>query len=94
MPSTQEKQVRTGALAQQWVPARGEDQQAEQAAGASDSLEVAELRRRYQAMEGALQDVLVLGEMGDTLTQLMQTRGHGEVVGMINSGSQLAPVSK
>ena len=46
MPGTQEKQVRAGELAQQWLPARhpGEDQQAKQAAG-SDSQEMAELKR-------------------------------------------------
>ena len=47
---------------------------------------VAEERRRSQAMEGALKDVLTMGEGAGMLAKLMQARGHGEVVGMIASG--------
>jgi hypothetical protein len=51
------------------LPARhpGEDQQAKQAAG-SDSQEMAELRRRSQAMEDALRDVMSIGEGGSMVT--------------------------
>ena len=51
--------------------------------------EVAELRRKNQAMEGALKDVLAMGEGAGTLAMLMQARGHEGVVGMITSGDVL-----
>ena len=40
-------------------------------------------------MEGALKDVLTMGDGADTLTRLMQARGHEGVVGMITSGGVL-----
>ena len=89
MPGTHEKQARPGILAQQqavqWMPARHpcEDPHF---GGANDSQEVAEERRRSQAMEAALKDVLTKGEGAGMLAKFMQARGHGEVVGMIASG--------
>ena len=50
-----------------------------------------ELVKRSQMLEEALRDVLAT----DTnLTGYVQAKGHSEVVGTINSGSQMAPVSK
>ena len=40
-------------------------------------------------MEGALKDVLTMGEGAGTLARLMQARGHEGVVGMITSGGVL-----
>jgi hypothetical protein len=96
MPGTGEKQVRTGELAQQWLPVRhpGEGQQAKQAAG-SDSQEMAELRRRSQAMEAALRDVMLMGEEGASMvTQLMLGKGHNEVVGIMTAGGALPSEAK
>ena len=96
MPGTGEKQVRTGELAQQWLPVRhpGEGQQAKQAAG-SVSQEMAELRRRSQAMEAALRDVMLLGGEGASMvTQHMLEKGHSGVVGIITSGGELPSEAK
>ena len=100
MPSTQEKQARPGVLTQQGGARSNATQ--EWMAGSSLSparhlettsadQEVAELRRRNQAMEGALKDVPTMGEGAGTLSQLMQARGHEGVVGMITSGGVLPP---
>ena len=96
MPGTQGKQVRAGELAQQWLSARhpGEGQQAKKAAG-SDSQEMAELRRRSQAMEAALRDVMLLGGEGASMvTQHMLEKGHSGVVGIITSGGELPSEAK
>ena len=84
MPSTQQRQVRAGALAKQ----------DKQAAGDSDNQEVAELRRRNHAMEDALRDVMSSGEGGSMMTQLMLGKGHSEVVGIIAAGGATPSVSK
>ena len=96
MPSTQEKQVRTGALAQQWLPARhpGEDQQAKQVAGDSDNQEVAELKRRNQAMEDALRCVVATDESTGMMQKFLQEKGHSEVVGIITAGGATPSVTK
>ena len=52
---------------------------------------VGELVKRSQMLEEALRDVLATGT---NLTGYLQAKGHIEVVGMINSGSQMTPVSK
>ena len=96
MPGTGEKQARAGELAQQWLPVRhpGEGQQAKQAAG-SDSQEMAELRRRSQAMEAALRDVMLIGGEGASMvTQHMLGKGHSGVVGIITSGGELPSEAK
>jgi hypothetical protein len=95
MPGTQERQVRAGELAQQWLPARhpGGDQQARQAAG-SDSQEMAELKRVNQAMGVALRDVMSIGEGSSMVTQLMLGKGHDEVVGIITAGGALPSVAE
>jgi hypothetical protein len=80
MPSTQEKQVRTGALAQQG--GTGPE-------GTSVEQEVAELRKKSQAMEGALKDIMTEGDGAGMLIRFMQARGHEGVVGMITSGGVL-----
>jgi hypothetical protein len=96
MPSTQEKQVRAGALAQQWLPARhpGEVQQAKQAAGDSDNQEMAELKRRNQAMEDALRCVISTDESTGMMEKFMQSKGHSEVVGIITAGGAMPSVTK
>ena len=96
MPGTQEKQARPGVLAQQggagsnvtqeWM-ANNSLSPAQHLGSTSVDQEVAELRRKNQAMEGALKDVLTMGEGAGTLTRLMQARGHEGVVGMITSGA-------
>ena len=80
MPSTQEKQVRTGVLAQQG--GTGPE-------GTSVEQEVAELRKKSQAMEGALKDIMTEGDGAGMLIRFMQARGHEGVVGMITSGGVL-----
>ena len=94
-PATGEELTRSGALAQQWLPARhpGEDQQTRQAAG-SDSQEVAELKRVNQAMGVALRDVMSVGEGSSMVTQLMLGKGHNEVVGIITAGGALPSVAE
>ena len=47
--------------------------------------EVAELVKRNQAMEVALQDVLTSGERATAVAGWLQAKGHGEVVGAITS---------
>ena len=100
MPGTQEKQARPGVLAQQGGAGSNATQEwmacsslspAQHLESTSADQEVAELRRRNQAMEGALKDVLTMGEGAGTLSQLMQARGHEGVVGMITSGGVLPP---
>jgi hypothetical protein len=89
MPGTQEKQVRAGTVVQQW---------AEVAAGDSDSQEMAELRRRSQAMEDALRDVMStdegIGDCTGMMARFMQSKGHSEVVGIITAGGALPSVTK
>ena len=64
-PDTGEKLTRTMTLAQQqaveWMPARHPGEQ-QHSGGASGSQEVAELKKRNQAMEDALRDALTTGE--------------------------------
>jgi hypothetical protein len=85
MPSTQEKQVRAGALAQQWGKV---------AAGDSDSQEVAELKRRNQAMEEALRCVVATDESTGMMQKFLQEKGHSEVVGIITAGGATPSVTK
>ena len=97
-PSTQQKQVRPGVVAQQWLPARhpGEAQQAADASGSEGQLshpgvevagiDIAELVRKSQVMEEALRDVMTTGQGVAAFTGYLQARGHKEVVGMIESG--------
>jgi hypothetical protein len=84
MPSTQEKQVRAGALAKQ----------DKQAAGDCDNQEVAELRRRSQAMEDALRCVMSADESTGMMQKFMQEEGHSEVVGIITAGGAMPSVTK
>ena len=51
--------------------------------------EVAELRKKSQAMEGALEDIMTEGDGAGILVRFMQTRSHEGVVGMITSGDVL-----
>ena len=84
MPSTQQRQVRAGALAKQ----------DKQAAGDSDNQEVAELRRRNQAMENALRCVMSTDESTGMMQKFMQEKGHSEVVGIITAGGAMPSVTK
>ena len=59
--------------------------------GSLGAEEAGELVKRSQMLEEALRDVLATGT---NLTGYLQAKGHNEAVGMINSGSQMAPVSK
>ena len=95
MPGSLEKQARAGTVAQQWLPARhpGEDQQAKQAAG-SDSQEMAELRRKNQAMEQALRDVMSTDGSSGMMEMFMREKGHDEVVGIVTAGGALPSVTK
>ena len=47
--------------------------------------------KRSQMLEEALRDVLATGT---NLSEYLQAKGHSEVVGMINSGSQMPPAPK
>ena len=89
MPGTQEKQARPGVLAPQG--ARANETASAASPGSLGAGEAGETEKRSQMLEEALRDVLATGT---NLTEFLQAKGHGEVVGMINSGSQMAPVSK
>ena len=84
MPSTQQRQVRAGALAKQ----------DKQAAVDSDNQEVAELRRRNQAMENALRCVMSTDESTGMMQKFMQEKGHSEVVGIITAGGAMPSGTK
>ena len=81
MPSTQEKQVRTGVLIQQGGAGLNSTQEQE--------VELAVLRTRSREMEAALRDVMTEGEGAGMLARLLEAKGHGGVVGMIASGGVL-----
>ena len=83
MPSTQEKQVRTGVLIQQGGAGLNSTQEQEG--------ELAVLRTRSREMEAALRDVMTEGEGAGMLARLLEAKGHGGVVGMITSGGVLPP---
>ena len=88
MPSTQQRQVRAGALAKQ----------DKQAAGDNDNQEVAELKRRNRAMEDALRCVVAtdagIGECTGMMQKFLQEKGHSEVVGFITAGGATPSVTK
>ena len=89
MPGTQEKQARPGVLAPQG--ARANETASAASPGSLGAGEAGETEKRSQMLEEGLRDVLATGT---NLTEYLQAKGHGEVVGMIYSGSQMAPVSK
>ena len=49
-------------------------------------INITELARRSQVVEGALRDVMATGEGAAMITKFLQARGHNEVVEMIGSG--------
>ena len=81
MPGTQEKQARPGVLAPQGASAASP--------GSLGADEAEELVKKSQMLEEALRDVLATVT---NLARYLQAKGHCEVVGMIDSGSQVAPV--
>ena len=56
--------------------------------GQLDAEGIAEMVRSHQAMKEALKDCMA---QGAGMTDFMQTRGHHEVVGMIESGGVMPP---
>jgi hypothetical protein len=54
---------------------------------------MAELRRKSQAMEDALRDVMSTESTG-MMAKFMQEKGHGDVVGIITAGGALPSVAK
>ena len=89
MTGTQEKQARPGALAPQG--ARANETASAASPGSLGAEEAGELVKRSQMLEEALRGVLATGT---SHTGYLQAKDHNEVVGTINSGSQMAHVSK
>ena len=98
MPGTQEKQARPGVLAQhggtgpnvaqEWM-ANNSSSPAQHLGSTSVEQEVAELRKKSQAMEGAMKDIMTEGDGAGMLVRFMQARGHEGVTGMITLGGVL-----
>ena len=83
MPSTQQKQARSGVLA----PQGAADNVTASAAspGSLGAQGTAELVRRSQMLEEALRSVQASGDV----SRFLQSKGHHEVAGMITSGGVL-----
>ena len=89
MPSTQQKQAKSGVLAPHGA---GFNMTAFAALpGGLGAQEAAELVRRSHVLEETLRKVATTGEVAPVVTRFLQANGHHEVVGMIKSGSQEAP---
>ena len=75
------------------MPARHPGEQ-QHSGGASGSQEVAELKRRNQAMEDALRCVISTDESTGMMEKFMREKGHSEVVGIITAGGAMPSVTK
>jgi hypothetical protein len=89
MPSTQQKQARPGALAPQGA---GDNETASAVSPCSLwAHEAAKVARRSQMLEEALREMAI---SGTDVSRFLQSKGHHEMAGMIESGSQGALVSE
>ena len=89
MPSKQQKHARSGVLAPQRA---GDNETASVVSpGSLGAHEAAELARKSQMPEEALRE---MATSGVDVSRFLQSKDHHEVAGMIESGSQLAPVSE